>query len=137
MTLADSNAVLLANEAFYRAFIDRDLAAMEALWSRIARIACIHPGWNPVIGREAVMASWKAILQGPQAPQIRCQSPQAVVLGDAAFVICYEIIGRAALVATNLFAREAGAWRVVHHQATPAASPPPEEIAPPKADRVH
>ena len=32
--LADREAVLFANEAFYRAFADRDIDAMDALWAR-------------------------------------------------------------------------------------------------------
>ncbi len=56
------DAVLFANEAFYRAFADRDIAAMEEIWASEAPVACIHPGWSPVIGRERVLASWRAIL---------------------------------------------------------------------------
>ena len=49
-------AVLFANEAFYRAFAERDIAAMEQLWAQAAPVACIHPGWSPVVGRERVLA---------------------------------------------------------------------------------
>ena len=49
------DAVLFANEAFYRAFADRDIAAMEETWASEAPVACIHPGWSPVIGRERVL----------------------------------------------------------------------------------
>ena len=62
------DAVLFANEAFYRAFADRDIAAMEEIWASEAPVACIHPGWSPVIGRERVLASWRAILANPASP---------------------------------------------------------------------
>jgi len=129
-------AVLFANEAFYRAFADRDLAAMDALWATEAQVACIHPGWPALIGRQAVMESWRRILSGGGAPQIDCRAPQAFMRGDCAFVICYEAVGGQALVATNIFMRERGQWRLVHHQAGPspglpateddAAQPPPK-----------
>ncbi len=41
-------------------------------------------------------------------------------------MICYEVLGPNVLVATNVFLREDGAWRMVHHHAGPCAAPPPE-----------
>lgn len=122
----DEAAVLFANESFYAAFSARDVAAMTALWSAHAKICCIHPGWNAIEGREAVLKSWEAILRNPEAPRILCHAPRAYVHGDAAFVVCYEILDGGALVATNGFIREGQAWRMVHHQAGPANQLPPE-----------
>jgi hypothetical protein len=42
--IADREQVLFANEAFYRAFADRDIDAMDALWARGEPVLCIHPG---------------------------------------------------------------------------------------------
>lgn len=114
--------VLAANRAFYDAFARRDLAAMDALWSRRMPVACIHPGWSPLRGRDQVMASWRAILGGGGAPAIRCSGATAHLVGDgAAYVVCVESVPGARLVATNLFVREDGHWRLVHHQAAPVA----------------
>ena len=54
-------AVLDANRAFYTAFQKRDNNAMEHVWAEEHPSSCIHPGWAPLMGREAVMASWRAI----------------------------------------------------------------------------
>jgi ketosteroid isomerase-like protein len=121
--------VLEANTAFYAAFAAGDVAAMEALWAREAPVACVHPGWDALRGREEVMASWRAVLGG-QPPAVTCTSASAHVLGECAFVICQERLPGARLVATNVFVREAGAWRLVHHQAgalarAPREAPPP------------
>ena len=118
--------VLEANSAFYRAFAARDAAAMDALWARRAAVACVHPGWDALRGREEVMASWRSILGG-DAPHIRCTRASAHVLGAAAFVICHETTEGARLVATNVFVREDGAWRMVHHQAGGLAQPPEDD----------
>ncbi len=59
-TLTDSDAVLAANLDFYRAFSLRNFAAMDALWAREAQVLCLHPGWEGVHGRAAVMESWRA-----------------------------------------------------------------------------
>jgi ketosteroid isomerase-like protein len=111
----DHDAILEANEAFYRAFRDGDTAAMDALWARRAEVACIHPGAAPLSGREAVIESWNEILGGP--PPIHCVRPRVHQLGDTGFVICGERVPGGVLVATNIFVREDGAWRMVHHHA--------------------
>lgn len=113
--------VLAANAAFYRAFAERDLDAMDALWARSARVACIHPGWQALHGRDAVMESWRSILDGPGAPVIAC-SRESVLPGEGvAVVLCVESLRGGSLAATNVFVREAGQWRMVHHHAGPIA----------------
>ncbi|MBM3522403.1 MAG: nuclear transport factor 2 family protein [Alphaproteobacteria bacterium] len=128
--MADREALLFANEAFYQAFSARDIAALDALWSKAEPVLCIHPGWPALAGRDEVMASWTRILANPDAPKIECRAPRAHVLGDVGLVLCYELISGQALVATNVFRREGRTWKLVHHQAGPAPPPPaptPEE----------
>ena len=115
------DALLAANEAFYRAFVGRDIAEMENLWSGTAPVGCIHPGWNALRGRELVIASWRSILGSGDAPRVVCANPTAHLLGDAGFVLCEERVGAAVLIATNIFVLERGAWKMVHHQSAPAA----------------
>jgi ketosteroid isomerase-like protein len=112
--------ILAANEAFYHAFRREDPTAMDELWARHAPVACIHPGWDALIGRDRVMASWLAIMNNG-APAIRCVAPRVQRLGDAAFVICEEHVGGGRLLATNVFVHEDGQWRMVHHHAGPIA----------------
>ncbi|MBI1245115.1 MAG: DUF4440 domain-containing protein [Alphaproteobacteria bacterium] len=111
-------AVLFANEAFYQAFADRDFAAMGALWAESAACVCIHPGWPALSGRKDVLASWQRILQG-DTPAIDCHLAEVHFAGETAFVVCYEVVGRDWLVATNAFVREQGRWRLMFHQAGP------------------
>ena len=125
----ERDAVLFANEAFYRAFADRDFAAMEALWSARNPVACIHPGWNLIAGYEQVMASWRGILSNPQSPAVACRRPQVFMQGEGAFVVCFEEVDGAFLIATNYFRREAGGWRMTHHQAGPVPAPEGEDEA--------
>jgi hypothetical protein len=118
-------AVLFANDAFYTAFATGDLAAMDAVWARRAPVCCIHPGWTALNDRDAIMESWRGILSaGPgdrrQTAAIRCVRPEAFLLGDSAWVACYEILPNGILIATNIFVPEDGAWRMVHHHAGPA-----------------
>lgn len=121
MLSRDEADVLAANEAFYTLFASRDLAAMELLWAKEIAVTCIHPGWAPLMSRESVIGSWRGILENPTSPRIRCLEPRVQLLGDTAYVICFEVFANSRLVATNVFAREEGTWRMVHHQAGPVA----------------
>lgn len=136
---ADEAALLAANAAFYRAFAERDLRAMDRLWAHAPEVACIHPGWIPCNGRREVMQSWAEILANPESPRIRCIRPQAVFYGPIGLVVCFEAIERNYLIATNLFAMEEGAWKLVHHHAGALAAAPPEpaEAANEASGRLH
>lgn len=121
--MTDRRAILSANDAFYKAFQARDMTAMAKIWSASVAVTCIHPGWRPLFGRDAVLGSWAAILAGREAPSIACVRPEVSVLGDTGYVLCYEVLEAVFLVATNIFVREREAWRLVHHQAGAAPSP--------------
>ena len=123
-------AVLLANAAFYDAFAQRNVDAMDGVWARESPVTCIHPGWNVLAGREAVLASWRDILGEPGSPPIRCSNAVVYLYGETASVVCIERLPTGGLVATNVFVQEQGRWRMVHHHAGPVARqaiPPPED----------
>jgi len=122
--------LLAANRAFYVAFRNRDLTALEGLWSRQHPVAVIHPGWPPVFGREAVMESWRQIVGGSGAPEIECGAVNILALGEPACVICVEHLAGGDLIATNLFTREDEGWKLIHHQAGPM--PPQIAMQPPE-----
>lgn len=125
--MLDEGEVLLSNERFYLAFEQRDLAAMDAVWSERSPVACIHPGWGPLLGRAAVMRSWVEILSNPGSPEVECAAPSVSLLGDVAYVVCLEHVSlptegqRGVFVATNAFVREEDGWRLVLHQSSPVA----------------
>lgn len=126
--MSDTDALLFANEVFYRAFADRDTDTMRDLWSRNAPVSCVHPGWGALFDRDEVMQSWFAIIRNPDSPKIRCHEPHVRIYGDTATVICFEEIRGNFLIATNVFVREGSLWKMVHHQAGPTAMKP--EIEP-------
>lgn len=124
--MSDTQAALFANEFFYRAFAARDMAGLQEIWADSPNISCTHPGWNPITGRITVLESFRAILQGPSPPDVRCLAPAATVLGNVAYVLCFEALGGNYLVATNIFIRAGKQWRLHHHHAGPAGGPPKE-----------
>jgi hypothetical protein len=128
--MSDTDSLLFANEAFYRAFADKDMDAMADLWSRDAPVSCIHPGWGPLFDRSEVMSSWAAILGAPEAPDIRCFNPTVQLYGDLGTVICFERLPGGTLVATNIFVRQGSVWKMIHHQGAPTSTVVPAEENP-------
>ena len=121
--------VEFANEAFYLAFEGKDIEAMAHLWTERREPLCLHPGWPALIGREAVLDSWRSILGNPQQGQVSFFNAHVSALSDtAAAVVCYERAGDTVMIATNVFVEEDDRLRLVSHQAGFCANPPPEEV---------
>lgn len=121
---ADAAAVLFANDAFYVAFQTADADAMARVWSEREGVSCLHPGWPPLLGRRMVIESWRRILANPNQQPVTPHGATVELLGECAIVICYETVGNFTLAATNVFMREGGTWRMVHHQS--GETQPPE-----------
>jgi len=122
--MSEQNAVLFANEAFYAAFSDRNIKAMERVWAENKSVSCTHPGWQTLLGLEEVMESWGAILCNPNSPYIIFRAQRAAIFGDMAIVTCVEEISSRYqdpdfLTATNVFVKAGSVWTMVHHHAGP------------------
>ena len=115
--------VLLANEGFYRALGTADMGAMENVWARLTPVTCLHPGWTVLSGREDVLESWRTILANPNQPRIVGGGASVTVVGEAAVVLCREVVSGRPLYATNVFVREEGRWRMTHHHSGPVMVP--------------
>ena len=124
--MSETAKLLFANDAFYIAFNSRDAKAMDEIWARKTPVTCIHPGWQALTSRDDVMESWNAILGNPNSPSIACRGARGSVRDDVGLVICYETIGGAVLVASNIFIREDNTWLLMHHHAGPCESLPTE-----------
>lgn len=125
----DRQAVLAANDAFYRAFEKKDLEAMSALWSHGTDCLCVHPGRNALKGWEAIRSSWEKIFLNTRYLEIETEILRVEVSGDLAYVVLIETVLQVAgsrsmqakSMATNLFERMAQQWFLVHHHGSPIA----------------
>ncbi|MFN0094552.1 MAG: nuclear transport factor 2 family protein [Dehalococcoidia bacterium] len=116
--------LLAANDAFYAAFNAHDFEAMEQVWAESVTCICVHPGWMTLATREAVLASWAAILGNAAQPRVVPGSPLVTINGDTGVVHCREFVAGSAIVATNIFVREGDRWRLaVHHGSGVARMP--------------
>jgi ketosteroid isomerase-like protein len=124
-------AVREANERFYRAFESLDLAEMDQVWAHGGHVACVHPGWSRLHGWDEVRRSWAAIFRGTTEMRFTITDVQVEVRGDVGWVHCTEnILSQArgglsitAILATNVFERQATEWRLVHHHASHVLAP--------------
>ena len=118
--MSDEGTLLAANAAYYRAFANADFAQMSRLWAD-DDVSCIHPGWPALFGRRAVLESYRNILGNPNQSRIEHRNDTAMVAGSEGRILCVEFVAGAALATTNWFRRIDGAWRMIHHQASPIA----------------
>ena len=127
-TTNETEAVHEANRSFYRALETLDLQAMDDLWLHAPFAHCVHPGWEALVGWDAIRDSWERIFSNTGWMRVTPTALHAEVLGEVAVVTCtenitaksHEDVGLAVATATNLFLRTPGGWRLFHHHASPA-----------------
>lgn len=125
--------VSAANQAYYAALEAGDLDAMEALWldgPAAGSVSAIYPGSPAVHGRREVLRTFAVLMANTPYIQFILTDLHVAVAGDTAFVSCTENVltpgarsgavfaaGRA--VATKVFLRVDGQWRLWQHHASP------------------
>ncbi len=141
MSHPEAAAVVRANQLLYDAFETGDIDLMNALWldgPEAATVSCVHPGWSPLHGRDAVLRSWSMIMANTAYIQFVLTDVMVRLTDDVAVVTCGENMltdlpaapdappgeavfglagGRA--IATNVFRRTPDGWRLWLHHASP------------------
>jgi ketosteroid isomerase-like protein len=123
---SDRAEVEEANARFYRVFESLDLRQMDEVWAHGDHVRCVHPGWGLLTGWDAVRESWESIFKGSEEMRFSITDVNAYVEGPIGWVTCTEnILSEArgnisvtSLLATNIFERSAGEWRMIHHHAS-------------------
>lgn len=126
-----------AERAFYRAFVDRDLAAMRRVWRDDETVACVHPGGGLLLGLEAIMQSWAEIFHGAAEPQLKVRPIQVRIDCELALHLVEEQIRSgdqarsATVIATNVYQRTAEGWLMrLHHASLPLVEPEADRTTP-------
>jgi uncharacterized protein (TIGR02246 family) len=128
-------AVIAANAELYAAFEAGDVDRMESVWDDADDVRCVHPGWPLVHGRSHVLRSWSVIMANTGYIQFFLTDVDVNVTDDVAVVTCEEHIltavaepdgslsQSARVVATNVFRRRDGRWRLWLHHGSPVLAP--------------
>jgi uncharacterized protein (TIGR02246 family) len=119
---------------FYAAFEEGDLDRMSDVWadgSYADGVSCVHPGWTMLRGRDEVLRSWALIMANTTYIQFVLTDVETDVYGDHAVVTCKEnvltadedtetgFLAGGSIVATNVFVRADGEWRLLLHHGSP------------------
>jgi uncharacterized protein (TIGR02246 family) len=129
----DAAAVEAANAKFYTAFETGDLDLMHEVWADgdyAEGVTCVHPGWTMLRGRAEVLRSWALIMANTPYIQFVLTDVRTEVRGDYAVLTCEENILTAeegeegflaggSVVATKVFVRDEGRWRLWNHHGSP------------------
>ncbi|MEU7282995.1 nuclear transport factor 2 family protein [Streptomyces sp. NPDC045431] len=132
----DTEAVELANTAFYEAMERGDFETISDLWldEAYGGISCVHPGWPVLSGRGEVLRSYALIMANTEYIQFFLTDVKVSVAGETALVTCTEnilsggpaedgaelgpLVGQL-VVATNVFRRTPDGWRIWAHHGSP------------------
>jgi ketosteroid isomerase-like protein len=119
------------NRRYYDAFQSLDIEEVGRVWWHDDAAACIHPGWDVRHGWQGVKETFEDIFSNTKSIRFALGDVRIRVVGDIAYVICIENLVSeesdtgdylGAVLATNVFERRRGEWRMIHHHASPFAS---------------
>ncbi|AFZ34337.1 hypothetical protein Sta7437_0746 [Stanieria cyanosphaera PCC 7437] len=123
----DREAVLATNQAFYDAFLNRNIGSMNLLWWQGSTSLCVHPGGKVLTGWEEIRESWESIFKNTDSFEIDIEVVKVEIDSCLAYVVVREIVlqssqGRkvkAPSIATNIFQKMAQKWYLIHHHGSP------------------
>lgn len=127
--MATEDEVRKASDKFYAALngmITGDAGPMGEIWSHGATVTTMHPIGGREVGWDNVRKSWEQVAQiakGGKGGQVKLNDQFIQVTGDVAYELGVErgeaeLAGQNVTFAdrvTNIYRRETGAWKIVHH----------------------
>jgi ketosteroid isomerase-like protein len=124
--MADEDEVRAASKRFYAALnrmLGGDAGSLGEIWSHGASATTMHPIGGREIGWEQVRSSFEQVARLAQGGQVALDDQFIQVAGDAAYELGVErgqltLAGRHVTIdgrVTNIYRRESGAWKIVHH----------------------
>jgi ketosteroid isomerase-like protein len=121
-----ADEVRKTSERFYAALnrmLNGNAGPLADIWSHSAAVTTMHPIGGREVGWDKVGQAWEQVAKVFSGGQVKLNDQLIQVAGDMAYEVGTEQ-GQAKLggqqVAiehrvTNIYRREAGAWKIVHH----------------------
>ena len=142
MNQSDPQTPDQAEAAFYLAFERADFDSMMSVWSTTDDIVCVHPSGPYLTGLDEVRSSWRQLLSGDPHLRFQINSVSAIQSDNLAIHLVQENIhigqGKEPdfiVVATNIYRRDQGGWRMIVHHASPARQTSPVNVTQKQDDR--
>jgi len=131
--MSAEDEVRKASEQFYAALnrmLNGNAAPLADIWSHSAAVTTMHPIGGRQVGWDKVREAWEQTAQLASEGQGKLDDQIIQVAGDVAYELGTErgqvkLAGQQVAIehrVTNIYRREAGGWKVVHHHtdASPA-----------------
>jgi ketosteroid isomerase-like protein len=124
--MSTEDEVREASAQFYAALnrmMDGDGAPMADIWSHGAAVTTMHPIGGRQVGWDEVRGSFEQVAGLASGGRAELRDQSIYVAGDVAYEVGVEY-GQAKLAGeqiriehrvTNIYRREAGGWKIVHH----------------------
>ena len=131
--MSTEDEVRKASEQFYAALnrmANGDARPLADIWSQGASVTTMHPIGGREVGWDKVRASFAQVAEIASEGRIRLDDQLIRVIGDVAYELGSER-GQAKLAGqqvtldhrvTNIYRREAGTWKLVHHHTDVSAA---------------
>lgn len=124
--MSTEDEVRNASKKFYAGLnrmANGDATSLADIWSHSATVTTMHPvgGWE--LGWDKVRESWEQVAKLASDGQITLADQIIQVAEDMAYELGnehgqFELAGKQVTIehrVTNIYRREAGEWRIVHH----------------------
>jgi len=126
--MSTEDQVRQASQQFYAALngmAKGDAGDMASIWSHNGSITTMHPIGGREVGWDEVQGPWQQVAQLSSGGQIKINDQLIQVSGDMAYEVGtetghFKLAGEEIPVdqrVTNVYRREAGEWKIVHHHA--------------------
>ena len=124
--MSAEDEVRKASEQFYAALnrmLNGNAAPLADIWSHSGAVTTMHPIGGRQVGWNEVREAWQQVAQLASDGQGRLDDQIIQVAGDVAYELGTErgqvkLAGQQVTIehrVTNIYRREAGGWKVVHH----------------------
>jgi ketosteroid isomerase-like protein len=124
--MSKDNEIRNASEQFYAALnrlVNGDADPLADIWSHSAAVTALQLIGGRQVGWDEVRESWEKLAQMISEGRIKLGGQFIQVAGDVAYELGIEqfsltLAGHSVLGehrVTNIYRREAGGWKVVHH----------------------
>jgi ketosteroid isomerase-like protein len=126
MIVSELDEVRKASEQLYAALnhmLNGDSCVMADIWSHSNAVTTMHPVGGREVGWDKVRETWDQIARLTSDGEVKLREQLIQMDGDTAYEIGTEhghvkLGGRGVSLeqrVTNIYRREAGKWKVVHH----------------------